>query len=250
MIPWTRRPFGPLFVLLGATGPACDSNDSSSIQVTTIDGGGGNASAGANSATGGGGTSVAPGLGAATSQDSGADLTATCNSVFTSALNQDCTSAADCSLVDHNDCCGTIRIAIHKGTDAVFTAAEAAFQSCVPCSAHSCFHQTKAEDLDVITMDGQAIFARCESLRCTSIVTNAPACVASKDCALGQICVTFASELSVTSRSECRSNPCASDVPTCQCAAPVCAGFGAGICSANGGDIICNDVRQIAAPAE
>jgi hypothetical protein len=35
-------------------------------------------------------------------------------------------------------------------------------------------------------------------------------------------------------------------MPTCQCAAPVCAGFGAGICSASGGDIICNDGRQIA----
>jgi hypothetical protein len=136
-------------------------------------------------------------------------------------------------------------MAIRKGTDAAFTAAEAAFQRCVPrCSEHSCFHATRAEDLNVVTMDGQAIFARCGSQRCTGVVANAPACVASNDCAVGQICVTFVSGLSVSSRRECRSNPCLSDAPTCVCAASVCTGFGAGICSGSGGDILCNDGRK------
>jgi hypothetical protein len=241
MTPWTRKPFGPLLVLLGATGPACGSDDSSSIQVTTIDG-----VSGTGTSAGDGGTSAAPGMGAATLANSGTSFASTCNSVFASALTKECTSDADCSLVDHNDCCGTVRIAIHKGTEARFTAAEAAFQSCVPCSAHSCFHPIRAEDLNTITMDGQAIFARCDSLRCTSVVTGAPACLATKDCALGQICVTFASLLSVASRRVCRSNPCASDLPTCSCAAPVCTGFGAGICSASGPDIICNDGARTA----
>jgi hypothetical protein len=136
-------------------------------------------------------------------------------------------------------------MAIRKGTDAAFTAAETAFQSCVPgCSTNSCFHPTRAEDLNQVTMDRQAIFASCNALRCTSVVTNAPACLVDNDCALGQVCVTFSSELSVTARRECRSNPCATDVPTCSCAAFVCTGFGAGICTDSGGDIVCTDGRD------
>jgi hypothetical protein len=168
-----------------------------------------------------------------------------CNSAFTHALNKDCTSDADCLLVDHDDCCGTIRIAIRKGTDAAFTAAEAAFHGCAPaCSSHSCFHPTEAEDLNVVSKVGQAIFARCDSRRCKGVVANAVACVVNEDCAVGQICVTFASGLSVSFRRECRSNPCASDMPTCPCAASVCAGFGAGICSGSGADIMCNSDRR------
>jgi hypothetical protein len=155
------------------------------------------------------------------------------------ALNRDCTLDSDCLLIDHNDCCGTIVTGIRKGTETAFTAAEVGYQSCVPCTGRGCFHPIEAEDFDVVTRDGQAFFARCASLRCTSVVANALACLVSKDCPLGQICVTFASGPS-TSRRECRSNPCASDAPTCLCAASVCAGFGAAICSESGGDIICN----------
>jgi hypothetical protein len=143
-------------------------------------------------------------------------------------------------LVGHNDCCGTIVIGIRKGTDAVFTAAEAGYQSCVPrCSERICFHPTQAENFDVITRNGQAIFARCDSLRCTSVVSNALPCLVAKDCPVGQICVTFASGPSATSRRECRSNPCASATPTCLCAAPVCTVFGTAVCSESDGDIVC-----------
>jgi hypothetical protein len=188
-----------------------------------------------------GNTSALPGLGAATSTVSGDDVKATCNSIFANALTTDCTSDADCLLVDHNDCCGTIVIAIRKGTGAAFAAAEAAYQSCVPgCSGQTCFHRTQAQDFGVVTRDGQAIFARCSSLLCTSIVDKANACLVNEDCAVGQICVTFELGSSATVRRECRSNPCASGLSTCLCAASVCTGFGAGTCSASGGDIICN----------
>jgi hypothetical protein len=251
---WIRKPFGPIFALLCATALGCSSDDSSSIAsspiaVVTTNGGGevGTTDAGSTidgsneSSAEAGSTSTPVGLGAATSAVSGDDVKATCNSIFANALNTACTSDADCSLVDHNDCCGTIVIAIRKGTDAPFAAAEAAYQSCVPgCAPQSCFHRTEAQNFDVITRDGQAFFARCNGLRCTSIVDKANACLVSADCALGQICVTFEVGSTATSALACRSNPCASDMPTCSCAASVCAGFGAGICSESGGEIVCN----------
>jgi hypothetical protein len=236
MILYIRTPFGAILAILCATVLACNSDDSSSILAD----GGGSGMADADSATDGSAGSSAGAVGAGAINEPEVNVTATCNSVYTHALNRDCTSDTDCSLVDHDDCCGTIRIAIRKGTDAAFTAAEAGFHSCVPgCSKRNCFHPTEAEDLDVVTRDGQAIFAHCDGRRCTSVVANAVACVVSEDCPVGQICVTFASGPSVSPRRACRSNPCASDAPTCLCAASVCTGFGAGICSASGRDITC-----------
>jgi len=263
-----RSSVGPVLALLFATGLACGSSDGSpSNQPTSTDGGGGSGgggsgTAGTNSTTGGpagssvgsggsagssegtGGSSVSAGGSAGTTSGPRDGGVAACNAEFTSALSKDCTTDADCSLADHNDCCGTISIAIHKGTDAAFSAAEKAYPICVPnCLGRGCFHATMAEDGNMVSMTSQAIFARCDNQKCKSVVANAPTCVASRDCAVGQICVTFASGL-LAARHECRSNPCPTDMPTCTCASSICTGFGAGLCTANAFDITCNDGRK------
>jgi hypothetical protein len=81
------------------------------------------------------------------------------------------------------------------------------------------------------------------NMKCSSVVATAVACVASRDCPVGQICITYASGLpNAPARKECRTNPCASTVaPTCDCAASVCQDFGAGICSVMDGELICRD---------
>jgi hypothetical protein len=244
---------------------ACGSTNSTPSQdLATMDGGGGSGTGGSSSTTAGGaggasagtggagGASVGTGGSSATAGAAGAGASggphdggpATCDSDFKSAVSKDCTSNVDCTLANHSDCCGTVVIGIRKGTDAVFSTAEKAFQSCVPgCGLRGCFHPTTAEDGNMVSMVGQAIFARCENNKCASVVAVAPACVATRDCAVGQICVTFASGLpNAAARQECRSNPCgAGETPTCTCAATVCSGFGAGLCSANGSDLTCRD---------
>jgi hypothetical protein len=204
-------------------------------------GSGGAAGATGGSAGSSGSAGAGGGAGGATPEDAGP---ASCDSAFKTAVIKDCTSDWECSLIDHSDCCGTVVVAIRKGTDAAFSTAEQAFQSCVPgCGTRGCSHATMAEDGNTPGMVGQAIFARCDNQRCTSVVAVAPNCVATKDCAVGQICVTYASGLpSAPVRRECRSNPCGmTDATTCTCAGSVCKGFGIGSCSIKGTDVTCSD---------
>jgi hypothetical protein len=80
-------------------------------------------------------------------------------------------AATDCTLVNHSDCCGTIVVAIHSGTNAAFTVAEQAFQSCVPyCGLRGCFHPDMAEDGKTPTGAEQTIVAQCVNMRCSSTV--------------------------------------------------------------------------------
>jgi len=225
-----------------------------------MDGGGGSGMGGSSSTTGGGNAGASSGSGgnagsSASAGAAGAGMSGgphdggpvACDSDFKSAVTKDCASDADCTLADHGDCCGTVVVGIRKGTDAAFSAADKAFQSCVPgCGVRGCFHATMAEDGSTVSMVGQAIFARCDNDKCTSAVAVAPTCVATRDCAVGQICVTFASGLpSSPARHECRSNPCgAAEALSCTCAASVCSGFGTGLCSASGSDLTCSDGKK------
>jgi hypothetical protein len=100
---------------------------------------------------------------------------------------KDCSTAADCVLANHNDCCGTIVVAIRTGTSSSFATAEQAFQSCVPgCAVRGCFHADLAEDGQTLST-GKAFAAQCQSGRCTSVVTDTP--VNAATCHGGVACV-------------------------------------------------------------
>jgi hypothetical protein len=96
-----------------------------------------------------------------------------CSGRFFAALDKHCVGDSDCELANHNDCCGTVVVAITKGTSAQFQTGEQAFQACVPgCGLGGCFHPDTAEDgQTILAADATpAIVARCDVGRCTSHV--------------------------------------------------------------------------------
>jgi hypothetical protein len=92
-----------------------------------------------------------------------------CEIDFQAALSKGCMVPADCSLVDHDDCCGTIKVAVTVGTEADARKAEAAWGICRACPPVGCAHADQSEDR-MVPGTGQAIVARCVSNRCTSTV--------------------------------------------------------------------------------
>src|SRR5206468_806970 len=95
----------------------------------------------------------------------------TCSATFGAALVKDCTSAADCVLANHNDCCGKVVTAIKMGTTTSFEAADQSYQACVPgCGVRGCFHADMAEDGKTLGSVGDAFAAVCQSSRCSSTV--------------------------------------------------------------------------------
>jgi hypothetical protein len=128
----------------------------------TADGSAG--SAGSGGTTGAGGASGSGGS-AGVASDGG-----TCDATFKDALVKDCQSETDCALVNHNDCCGTIVVAVKKGTEATFAAADSAYRTCVPgCGLRGCLHQDMSEDLKSPS-PSQAIVAVCDNKLCMSTV--------------------------------------------------------------------------------
>jgi hypothetical protein len=179
---------------------------------------------------------------AATSLDGGS-----CPVIFTSALTKSCTTASDCTLVRHDDCCGGVITAIRVGSDASFASAEQAYQTCVPgCGVRGCFHADMAEDGQTLAGAGRAFAAECQGGRCTSVVTVGSSCASDGDCSSGQICVAFTTNLgpSSTTTLSCRGNPCGASALACTCAGSICTGFLAGLCSVNNGRLTCDDGRQ------
>src|SRR5215471_8778526 len=167
--------------------------------------------------------------------------------MFESAIVKTCTTAADCELVRHFDCCGNIVTAIRSGTDATFATAEQAFNSCVPgCNVRGCFHADMAEDLGTITSSTQSFAAQCQAGRCTSVVTTATTCSSDSDCGAGQICVAFVTHVGPSSSTQlaCHGNPCGGSALSCTCASSACTAFFAGLCSVNAGRLTCDDGRQ------
>jgi len=199
--------------------------------------GGADAAIGTDAASGGTG-----GTDAATTTDAGS-----CPASFSSALAKNCTSSSDCVLVRHNDCCGTIVTAIRSGSEASFATAEQTFHSCVPgCDVRGCFHADIAENGQTLTGTGQAFAAQCVSGRCTTVVTAGSNCSSDGDCAAGEVCVAFVTNLGPTSTTtlSCRGNACGAAALSCTCAGSDCTGFFSGICSVNAGRLTCGDGRQ------
>jgi len=94
---------------------------------------------------------------------------APCEAAFQAALDRACTVPADCTLASHEDCCGTVRIAVRSGTEAAALAAESTYGACFDCGARGCQHADQAED-GATPQAGQAIVARCVANRCVSAV--------------------------------------------------------------------------------
>lgn len=92
-----------------------------------------------------------------------------CQAKLEAALDRTCTVPTDCALIDHGDCCGTVKLGVRAGTEAAANAAEAAFQVCRACPPLGCAHPDMSEDGRVPAM-GQAIVAICTASRCSSTV--------------------------------------------------------------------------------
>ena len=85
------------------------------------------------------------------------------------ALDRTCNTPSDCVLVDHQDCCGTVRVGVHAGSEASAHSAEAMYAACFDCGARGCAHPDQAETGATPSM-GQSIVATCSANRCTSVV--------------------------------------------------------------------------------
>lgn len=109
--------------------------------------------------------------GDASRADASADA-GSCTDQFFAALDKSCTVDGDCALANHDDCCGTLVVAIRAGTQAAFATAEQAFLACeTGCGARGCAHPDTAEDgKTVLASDGGGIVAKCDSGRCSSHV--------------------------------------------------------------------------------
>jgi len=170
----------------GSSGGEVTGSSGSGVAGTSTTGGGaGSSSAGGSS--GGTGSGGATGTGGSMVVDAGS-----CGANFTTALVKDCNLATDCVLVKHNDCCGNVVVAIRSGTDSTFTAAEQAFQTCVPgCGLRGCFHADMAEDGKSLGTVGDAFVAQCQNKRCSSVVSNPISrCIYADGSAVGQCATT------------------------------------------------------------
>jgi hypothetical protein len=169
-----------------------------------------------------------------------------CASTFAAAVVKTCSTVADCVLVDGDDCCGRVKIAIKAGTEASFATAEAAYVACVPgCGVRGCFHADVAEEGGTPGA-GQAIYPECRAGRCLSVVRNTPAgCTTNADCGAGRLCVSFVTNVGPTSMTtrQCQANPCSSGPLSCTCARSLCSSP-TPVCAVQGDQVVCEDGRQ------
>jgi hypothetical protein len=212
--------------------------------TTVVDASASGGASGADAASGG-----ASGSDAASGTDAGSTIDAgSCSASFASALVKNCTTAADCVLDRHFDCCGNVITAIRAGTESTFTAAQQAFESCVPgCNVRGCDHADFAENQQsIVGTTNEAFAAECVNGRCTSIVTTGSNCTTDANCGAGEICVAFVTNLGPTSTTtmSCRGNSCGASALSCTCAGTICTGFYSGICTVNAARLTCDDGKQ------
>jgi len=94
---------------------------------------------------------------------------APCEAAYQMALDRSCSVPADCALVSHEDCCGTVRLGVRTGTETAASTAESTYAACFDCGARGCQHADQAEDGST-PGNGQTIVATCVANRCTSVV--------------------------------------------------------------------------------
>lgn len=93
----------------------------------------------------------------------------TCKANLEAAIDRSCSVATDCVLVHSSDCCGTVVIAVTKGTESGFSALETRYETCLSCGGRGCFHADVAESGGV-PQNGQSIVAVCDAQRCLATV--------------------------------------------------------------------------------
>ena len=73
--------------------------------------------------------------------------------------------------------------------------------------------------------------------------TDGGGCQSNGDCGVGALCVAFVSTIGPRSMTtfSCESNPCGQAQLSCSCAASLCSGFGAGICTVTGDQVQCSN---------
>ena len=94
---------------------------------------------------------------------------ATCKATLEASIDRSCAAATDCVLVHSSDCCGTVVIAVKKGTESGFAAVETQYETCLSCGGRGCFHADLAEDGGA-PQAGQSIVATCAAQRCKATV--------------------------------------------------------------------------------
>lgn len=107
--------------------------------------------------------------GASNTQTDGGGNQVVCEAAYQAALSRSCSVPADCALVNHNDCCGTVKVGVRTDTQAAATRAEATYQACFECGARGCFHADFSEE-GKTPGAGQSLIATCIAGRCTSVV--------------------------------------------------------------------------------
>jgi hypothetical protein len=96
---------------------------------------------------------------------------AQCEAMFDMSFARPCTTAADCVLLTHFNCCAEVDIGVAKADLAAAMAAETVFGACMApaCGGRGCGGQTSAED-GKIPQGAQAIVPVCVNDACTSTV--------------------------------------------------------------------------------
>jgi hypothetical protein len=99
------------------------------------------------------------------------ETAAECQADYLRTIDKSCTVPADCRLVDHQDCCGTIKVSVRAGTEADAAVAEQTYEACVACPPTGCFHADESEDM-MVPGAGQQIISACTANRCSSTVAT------------------------------------------------------------------------------
>jgi len=103
--------------------------------------------------------------------DAAAETLQQCTADFDPSIVKTCTTAADCVLLGHDDCCGTTELGIAASDQAAAMQAEATYDACanVACGARGCASATRSED-GMVPMGSQTIVPTCVAGVCGSTV--------------------------------------------------------------------------------
>ena len=99
------------------------------------------------------------------------ETAAECQADYLRTIDKSCTTPADCVLVGHQDCCGTIEVSVRIGSEAAAADAEQTYEACVACPPTGCFHADESEDM-MTPSTGQRIISVCTANRCSSTVAT------------------------------------------------------------------------------
>ena len=103
--------------------------------------------------------------------DAPAETLEQCQAGFDPSLVQTCTTAADCVLLAHDDCCGATMLGVTASDQAAAMAAETTYDACanLACGARGCDSVTTSSDGHVPT-GNQMIVPTCVAGVCGSTV--------------------------------------------------------------------------------